>query len=208
MKKGLGIFLLVGMLVLGCVSFSKAEDNFRRFGVGINGGLAIPGDPYSNVTADCGAAGGINFSYLVSPHIGFELGVSRFETGWKNTSDIDMGNLSVTPITLVAKYRIRPEKVVNPYLGVGIVYFINSFDISDRYRQLNYGAELEVDDAFGFAASAGLEVKLAKDLSVDLDVKYVAAEAGARWKLGSTTEEREDADLGTTTIGLGVKYYF
>lgn len=208
MKKGLGIFLLVGMLVLGCISLCKAEDDFRRFGVGINGGLAIPGDPYSNVTADCGAAGGINLSYLVSPHIGFELGISKFKTGWENTSGIDMGDLTMTPITLVAKYRILPEKLVNPYLGVGVVYFINSFDISDRYRQLNYGAELEVDNAFGFAASAGLEVKLAKYLFVDFDVKYVAAEAGAKWNLGSTTQEREDADLGTTMIGLGVKYYF
>lgn len=205
MRKRLSVFMLVAVLVFGLAGLANAEEEFRNFGIGLNGGVAIPTDPYENVTADASAAGGIALTYLPGRHVGIELAASRFETEW-NDGTRALGDLAVVPVSLMLQYRMLPEGGVNPYVSIGGVYFINSFETSASAKS-RYG-KIEVENVLGFAAQAGLEFKVVKGFVADLAVKYIGAEAEVTQKSGSYTQQAEDADLGTTLITLGAKYYF
>lgn len=206
MKKIIGIVLVAVLVALTFPNVGAAQGESEEFAIGLSAGVATSGDPYSNVEADSGPFAGVSLSYMFIPHLGMELGVSRYTTTWK-LSSIEMGDLSVTPVTLAVQYRILPDRAVCPYLELGVAYLINSFDTSSEYRS-RYSRDIDVDNSPGWIAGAGVEFDITNGFFLNLHAKYLSASAGVKETAGSVSVDQEDASVNAVLVGVGARYRF
>ena len=89
-----------------------------------------------------------------------------------------------------------------PYVGVGGQY-IHLFDESS-----NIGGKLDIDDAFGFALQAGVDVSLGDGWYLNADVKKIWINTDVTWDFGGGNNIRADVDIDPWIISAGVGYRF
>jgi outer membrane protein len=68
---------------------------------------------------------------------------------------------------------------------------------------LSVGADLKVDDAFGWAAKAGADIHITGNLYANVDVMYLNAEHDAK-----LDGDKFDLDLKVWSYNVGLKYRF
>lgn len=136
----------------------------------------------------------IDFTYFVTPNFGMELilATQRHEVTLDGAS---LGKLNHLPPTLLLQYHFQPTPSIKPYIGAGVNY--------TRFYNVDL-AGLTVDkDSFGGALQMGVDIAVAKNGYINLDVKKIWIDTTV-----STTAGAKVTDLDIDPVVWGIGYGF
>lgn len=140
----------------------------------------------------------VDISYFFTPNWAAELVLTYPQKHDVSLSGTKVGTFKHLPPTLTVQYHFTPEAKFSPYLGAGVNYTrISQVDLAGG------AADLE-KDSFGFALQAGVDYKLDKNWSLNLDVKKVQIRSDL--SIGGTKISTVKVD--PWLIGVGVGYRF
>jgi len=219
MKKVLLFITGFAFIVSGTLSAAYAEDIAGRSAIGVG---------YANVSPDegdidDGTLMSINYTRGVNNNLSIELSLGEAVLD-VNPGDIpvDLGEATVRPLQVTAQYRI-PSGNLSPYVGAGLGYYFNDFDLSgeaeDAIAQVRidsgdptFDLDVDVDDSFGFHIDAGVDYFVNSNFALNIDARYFWSQADAKMtetRLGTPDEIGDDEiDLDSFVIGVGAKYFF
>ncbi len=140
----------------------------------------------------------VDVSYFFTPNISAELVLTYPQ---KHTVYIDgesAGTFKHLPPTLLAQYHFTPSSQVSPYVGVGV-----NWTTFSKNKILDGAGSLE-HDSFGLALQAGLDYKLDKNWSLNVDIKKVQIRSDVLLAGTKVSKVKVDPVL----FGVGVGYRF
>ncbi|MFN3716177.1 MAG: OmpW/AlkL family protein [Thiobacillus sp.] len=138
----------------------------------------------------------VDFTYFVSPRVGVELilGTARHEV---NLGSTRLGKLNHLPPTLTVQYHFDATPSIKPYVGAGVNY--------TRFYNVDLAPGLTVDrNSYGGALQAGVDIAIAKNLFLNLDVKKIWIETDV--KSNGTKLTMLDIDPLVWGVGLGLRF--
>jgi outer membrane protein len=218
MKKEIFMVLCVTSVLLFCVNLSLAQDIEGKFGIGariayvnysdddyVVHGVKVDTEP------DDATMYGMNLTYFFHRYASFELSVDYTEADVELSAlglSGDAGEITQVPVLLTLRMHFSTNPKVSPYIGGGVGYYFNSFDTNRTVAEFIYGpgADIEVDDSFGYHVSGGIEYFVTDNAAINVDVKYIWQEVEAGVNVPGFTDEEFDID--TFVAGAGFKYYF
>ncbi|MGE5622681.1 MAG: OmpW/AlkL family protein [Bacillota bacterium] len=158
------------------------------------------GLPANDITVSSKVIPEVDISYFVTPNIAAELILT-----YPQKHDVSVGALGGKigtfkhlPPTLTLQYHFTPEAKFSPYVGAGVNYTnISSVDLGN-------GAITLDRNSFGLALQAGVDFKLDKNWSINLDVKKVQIRSDVYLNGGKISNVQVDPLL----VGVGVGYRF
>ncbi len=169
------------------------------------------GDP---ITTLAGAATGLSaevehdvmptlgLSYFFTDNIAVEVILGATEHQVKASgggADIDIQKTWVLPPVVALQYHFAPAGKISPYVGAGVNYMI-FFSGEDQN-----GFELDIDDGFGFALQAGVDIATTGPWSANLDVKKIFFETDA---VDQTNGVKTTVKLDPWVVSAGIGYKF
>ncbi len=140
----------------------------------------------------------LDISYFFTPNWAAELILTYPQKRKVSLDGAEIGTFKNLPPTLTMQYHFSPEKTVSPYVGAGINYTRIS-----SVKLLGGAAQLE-SSSVGLALQAGVDFKIDKKWSLNLDVKKVQIRSDVRTAAGQLSAVKIDPWL----IGVGVGYRF
>ena len=146
----------------------------------------------------------LDFTYMLDPHWGLELilATTKHEADGKGTL-APVGKLidaHVLPPTLTLQYHFMPNSNIRPYAGVGINY-THFYDVD--VHNVPPTVKGDMDDSWGLAAQAGVDIAINKDWFVNFDVKYIDINTTAKLSDGIDTL-KVDVDIDPWVFGIGI----
>ncbi|MBL1321420.1 MAG: OmpW family protein [Methylophaga sp.] len=171
--------------------------------VSVNG-AAVAG---SGVTVDSDTVPELDITYMFTPNWGAELilGYSSHDvdaSGTLNTLN-QVIDAKALPPTLTLQYHFMPNSNIRPYVGAGVNYTY-FFDEKVKGPLDQPGAKVKMDDSWGLAVQAGVDVALNDDWFVNLDVKYIDIETTARFKGTAAGKVKVNVDVDPVVWGIGI----
>jgi len=155
----------------------------------------------------------IDFTYMATDHIGAELILATTKHSLSGRGTIGalgrVGSSWALPPTLTLQYHANPKGAVRPYVGAGINYtlFYAAKSAASLDGALGGSTRVKLDDSFGYALQAGVDVDLTPKLFANLDVKYIDMRTTARLTTGATLRT-VDVDINPLVVGVGVGFRF
>ena len=175
---------------------------------GDSNGISVNGSNTGvEASADTDTMPELDFTYMLERHWGLELILAYTEHN-ANTSLLGLGkfaNTKVLPPTLTLQYHFSPDSNIRPYVGAGVNY-THFFDSKVKGGLDAPGADLDIDDSWGLAAQAGVDIDFNEDWFVNFDVKYIDISADAHIKNGSSIKVDIDVDPIVWGIGVGRRF--
>lgn len=160
--------------------------------------LSIPAD---KITVSTKTIPEIDFSYFFTPNFAAELILTYPQQHDVKVAGTFIGTFKHLPPTLTAQWHFLPGESFSPYVGAGL----NLTLLSDVKLAVPGVGSLGLNSSsVGPALQAGVDVKVAPQWSLNLDVKYVQIRSDV--KLGGTKISAVQVD--PLLIGLGVGYRF
>ncbi|MBI3286130.1 MAG: OmpW family protein [Burkholderiales bacterium] len=150
------------------------------------------------LTVSSKAIAEVDISYYVTPNWSAELILTYPQKHDVMLDGANIGYFKHLPPTLTAQYHFAPDAQINPYLGAGLNYT----RISDVHL-LGGAADLD-NQSLGFAVQAGVDFKLDKNWSLNLDVKKVQIRSDVYIGGAKASAVKVDPWL----VGVGVGYRF
>lgn len=142
----------------------------------------------------------VDISYFFTPNISAELILTYPQKHHVNLDGKDFGTFKHLPPTLSAQYHFMPEAQVSPYVGAGINYTnISSVNLDGGTYRLE-------NNSIGFALQAGVDFKLDKNWSLNLDVKKVQIRSDVN--VSATGAKISNVQIDPVLIGVGLGYRF
>jgi len=204
--KWLGFILFTMFIVSTATVCSAADDDFARFGVRIRGLYVMPTEKIDNlpglgVTVENTAAPELDFEYFITRHFSAELvlALTKHDVMLDN-GGINAGSLWLLPPSLLVKYHPFPQWKISPYLGFGM-NVVMPFD-----ERLTIGGDrvpFKVSSTVGWAAQIGTDIAIAKNVYLNVDVKYY--DTGTTATIGGI---KHDLDLDPFLFGTGIGVRF
>lgn len=158
---------------------------------------ALPADA---VTISSKTIPEVDISYFFTPNIAAELILTypqKHDVNLAGTGKI--GSFKHLPPTLLAQYHFTPASQLSPYVGAGINYTLFS------KNEITAGGPLGLEHkSVGFAIQAGVDFKLDKNWSLNLDIKKVQL----RTDVNSGSTKITELTVDPVLIGVGVGYRF
>lgn len=142
----------------------------------------------------------IDFTYFFNKYFSTELILTIPQEHDVTLSGADIGTFRHLPpvLTVQAGY---PYKFVRPYVGAGV----NLTLITSEKLAVPGVGELDLEDrSFGFAAQAGIDFRIARNWSLNLDAKYVQIAVDV--KAGG--EKVSEVRVNPWLLGGGLAYQF
>ncbi len=181
---------------------SHAQDERERMNAaGFTLSYIVPDD------LERGSGVGVSITHMISPLFSFEFGVEhhRFDHPNANLGGV-FGEIGQTPLLVTAQ--IRPQFGWNPYLGVGVGYYIMSYDQS-RAAATFCNCEFTVDDTVVGHFVVGFDVPLNDRLTLTLDTRFASGRADTTTRdLSTGVSASDDVTLNYRKIAAGLKYWF
>ena len=179
--------LLMGALVLaGFAQPAHAEAGdvlVRLRGIMVapneDSGSVLPAFPGEEVSVDNNVMPEVDVTYMATDHIGFELiaATTKHTASGVSGTTGDVGKLAsawVLPPTLTLQYHPVANGPVRPYVGAGVNYTLfYSENASDGLVAAVGTTDVELDDSFGWALQAGVDIDLTERMFLNFDVKYI-----------------------------------
>jgi outer membrane protein len=122
-----------------------------------------------------------------------------------------VSNAQIIPATLTVKYHFNPGGSIRPYVGAGPTYFFFFNDKPGAGARAALGADhVQVDDAFGVALQAGVDIPISGDrTSVTLDAKRYFLRTDAHFYDASGAELLQTRHrLDPWVLSAGVAFRF
>ena len=212
-------FLVVTTFVLIFSQTGFAQDMKGKFGLGARLAYVNIEDSDYNYSGyeidndfDDAFMRGINITYFVHRYFSFELSADYIETDVDlkiNNTIVGDCDFKQYPILLTARSHFSTNPKVNPYVGVGIGYYLNDFDSSDFVDSLlPPGVKLEIDNSIGFHINTGVEIFLDEHFAFNLELKYLWNKTDMILQAPGYLTEKDSIDLNIFVTGVGFKYYF
>lgn len=140
----------------------------------------------------------VDISYFFTPNIASELILTYPQKLDVSLDGNNIGSFKALPPTLTLQYHFNPAGQVSPYLGAGVNYT----NISN-VNLLNGAAGLD-HSSFGAAFQAGVDFKIDKNWSVNLDVK----KAQIRSDVTVSGTKISNVQVDPVLVGVGLGYRF
>lgn len=140
----------------------------------------------------------IDISYFFTPNISAELVLTYPQKHDVFLNGTQIGTFKHLPPTLTAQYHFMPAAQFSPYVGAGINYTLFS---KNNIAGDTLGLE---HDSLGFALQAGVDYKIDKNWSLNLDIKKVQIRTDVNSGSTAITTLKVDPVL----VGVGVGYRF
>lgn len=171
-------------------------------------GPVTPGFPTGSVGVGDAVMPEVDFTYMATKNIGAELILATTKHDISGRGALaplgKVGSTWALPPTLTLQYHFLPDAQVRPYVGAGVNYTIfHSSDASDSLEAAVGKTSLKLDDSFGYALQAGVDIDLSKRFFLNLDVKFIDMDTTARLKTGAATNT-VDVDLDPFVFGVGI----
>ncbi|WP_317203415.1 OmpW/AlkL family protein [Janthinobacterium sp.] len=140
----------------------------------------------------------IDISYFFTPNIAAELILTYPQKHDVMLDGKNIGTFKHLPPTLTAQYHFMPDAQIKPYIGAGVNYTrISKVDLLD-------GAGSLENNSWGFALQAGVDFKLDKNWSLNLDVKKVQIRSDV--SIAGTKVSNVKVDPVLIGVGLGYRF--
>lgn len=156
----------------------------------------------------------IDFTYMATDHIGFELiaATTKHKASGKTGTTGSIGKLASTwvlPPTLTAQYHFNPAGKVRPYVGVGVNYTIfYSEDASSGLEDAVGPTKVSMSNSFGPAIQAGVDVAVSKNMFVNFDVKWVDMDTTAKLRTTAIGTQKVKVHIDPLIVGAGIGWRF
>lgn len=144
----------------------------------------------------------IGLSYFLSDHVAVEVIATTSEHVVRAVgpaTDVTVHKTWVLPPVVSLQYHFAPAAKVSPYVGAGVNYMLFH---SGKDRN---GFTVKLDDGFGYALQAGVDVAISGPWSANLDVKKVFFETDAKIN-GGTLKSKVNLDPWVLSAGVGYKF--
>ncbi|MFA4951835.1 OmpW family protein [Brevundimonas sp.] len=144
----------------------------------------------------------LGFTYFLTDQISVEaiLGATRHQIRAQGgATDVAVHETWVLPPVVTLQYRPMPEARVSPYVGAGVNYML-FFDGKDQN-----GFQVGLEDGFGYALQAGVDVAVVGPWSVNLDAKKVWFQSDASINAGAL-QSQVNLDPWVLSVGLARKF--
>lgn len=177
-------------------------------------GSVLPGFPGEKVKVDNSVMPEVDFTYMATDHIGFELiaATTRHSASGRTGTTGAIGKLASTwvlPPTLTAQYHFLPEGKIRPYVGAGVNYTLFYNEKAPNGLQAAVGAtKVHMSDSFGWAGQAGVDIDITDRMFLNLDVKYIDIDTTARLTTALAGVQRVKVDLDPFVVGVGIGMRF
>jgi len=163
-------------------------------------------DPQSNnsdvVEVDSAASLVFDVTYMFSKHGAVELLASApFNHDIRLLDGTKVGETDHLPPTLSVQYHFVPDSRWRPYVGIGINWTL--FFNEDTKGPLNE-SDLDLDDSFGVAYQAGLDITLTDRWFLNADLRWMSISTDA--KLDG--EKLDTVSINPWVYGMNVGYRF
>ncbi|MFT3966165.1 MAG: OmpW family outer membrane protein [Sphingobium sp.] len=174
-----------------------------------SGGIT-PGLPNERVKVDNSVMPELDFSYMMTDHIGAELILATTKHHVDGTGGVTggIGRLASTwvlPPTLTLQYHFLPEGKIRPYVGAGVNYTLfYSEKASARFEAAAGRTEVSLKPSFGYALQAGVDVPVTDRIFVNLDVKYIDIDTTARLYTAGLGQQNVKVSLDPFVFGIGI----
>lgn len=140
----------------------------------------------------------VDISYFFTPNWAAELILTYPQKHTVTLDGASIGTFKHLPPTLTLQYHFLPGATIDPYVGAGINYTLLS-----KVHLLNGAGSLE-HDSVGGAIQAGIDFKIDKQWSFNVDVKK--AQIRSDVMIGGAKASRVKVD--PVLFGVGVGYRF
>ena len=140
----------------------------------------------------------VDISYFFTPNFAAELVLTYPQKHEVYLDGKSIGTFKHLPPTLLAQYHFTPNKTVSPYVGLGV-----NWTTFSKNKLLDGQGSLE-HDSFGLAAQAGIDFKLDRNWSLNVDVKKVQIRSDVL--IGGVKASKVKVD--PVLFGVGVGYRF
>lgn len=175
-------------------------------------GPVLPGFPTSGGRITNAYAPEIDFTYMITNHIGVELIAATTKHCIDGGGSLAaVGRLACTwvlPPTLTLQYHFLPTGKVHPYVGAGANWTL--FYNEKASSQLNsaIGAtSVDLTNSWSYALQAGIDFDISEKMFLNLDVKYIDMDSTARLATG-TSRNTLRANIDPLVFGVGVGWRF
>jgi len=175
-------------------------------------GPVTPAFPTGRVGVSDSVMPEVDFTYMVTDHIGAELilATTKHDIGGRGAlSGLgEIGDTWVLPPTLTLQYHFAPKSHVRPYVGAGVNYTVfYSADASPSLEKAIGKTQLRLEDSFGYALQAGVDVDIAPRVFLNLDVKYIDIDTTAKLTTGGAVNRtRVHIDPIVPAMGIGFRF--
>lgn len=148
----------------------------------------------------------VDLSYFFTPNIAAELVLTHPQTvNVTLNGSTDLGKLRALPPSLLLQYHFTDLGALKPYVGLGVNYTYFNKNKGLAAAAVTGGLETE-RSSLGLAAQLGVDFMLSKNLSLNLDVKYIQMSTDI--KASASGAKVGKLDLNPITAGVGVGYRF
>jgi outer membrane protein len=170
----------------------------------------LPAFPAETASVNDSVTPEIDVTYMATDHIGFELiaATSRHSASGVTGTTGNIGRLSSTwvlPPTLTVQFHPIPDGPVRPYVGAGVNYTLfYAEDASDRLEAAVGQTRVSMSDSFGWAAQAGVDIDIGRNLFLNVDVKYIDIDTTATLRTANAGTQRVRMSLDPFVFGVGI----
>lgn len=195
---------VLAALFVVCTGLMPAFGEIPPIYVGAEAGYGMSSFALSEYDSADSKFGGFEITPVIGTYpfgtrdFGIELNV---QMAFMNCKDENMEDLIYSTITpqLVAVYNFTAVPYLQPYIGAGIGYNINSLDYP--------GVSNEIDNSFSFVAKGGLRYNIpGTTMLMLLYGKYNLNKTN--WTASAANTVSVDINIGTFSFGLGFGYIF
>ena len=166
--------LIAAALAVGAVSNVRAADDtwVLRFGAHVvnpksdNGQLA---GMKASITSDTKPT--VSVEYLLTPSWGLELLAAVPFKHDVRLDGVTAASTKQLPPTLGVNYHFMPDATVSPFIGAGINY---TYFFSTKGQGPLQGTHVKIDNSWGAAAHAGIDVQLSPKWLLTADLRWIS----------------------------------
>ena len=150
----------------------------------------------------------LDFTYFFTPNFAVNLIAATtrhdVEVTGSALGDVDLGRVWALPPTLTFQYHPLPAERFSPYVGVGVNWTMFYGEGGSRTPGV---LDVDVRNAFGVALNVGLDIEMAPNWLMNVDVKklFLRPDVAVDTALGRIYAT---ADLDPWIFGLSVRYRF
>lgn len=209
------LIIMPGIILAGVLGFSSsafavsAGDWLIRFGTttvapNVKSG-DLSGSPGGKVDVNDNTQLSVNLTYMLSNNIGVEvIAATPFSHDIEGAGVLNgagkVAEVKQLPPTFMLQYHLSPGATTRPYVGAGLNY---TFFFDEETTGALTGTDISLDDSFGLALQAGVDMDISKDWFINADIRYINIETTATTALGTV-----DVDLNpwVYTISAGMKF--
>lgn len=168
----------------------------------------------TNTRADTNYVPTVAIEYFATPNISLETICCVTQHDVTGTGPLAgaglVSNANIVPATLTVKYHPLPGAAISPYIGAGPTYFIFIDEQPGTAAQGLGATRQRLDDSFGFALQAGVDVPLNdRGMAFNIDARrYFLSTTAHWWNAAGTEVLRTEHNLDPWVVSAGLSFRF